>query len=379
MGDIKISKKTFTKTVEGSKSLGHARLTVRGKKRPLSVSYEVLVEEPGETPFRTKGSYIRVRMEMEKNEKAKEGAGLLREVAGKMQDPKGSMSGNFDDSQLSCLAVLTEGERSIKGIVSSSGLGAYQISKALAGLQSSNLVCRCEKKGEAERRYRLTESGKRMTELLREEEPFLKIKRNIKRKKEERASSSHDIHLNENELLCLVLLDKGPKTTRGIEEITGMEQEEAVKTMDTLESWGIAKKEERLSDKNWRWSITATGEHHIEVLKDNEKFIEARERLRQESTDPSRRFSKYFKEEELLCIAVLEDGPKTVREITEATGLKESEAFLKVNILYSGGILTQEGAGEECRYAIDETGKHYLEWLRKEDRFQEIRKKVETK
>jgi predicted transcriptional regulator len=225
MGDIKISKRAFTKTVEGTKSLGHARLTVRGKKRPLSVNYEVLVETPGEKSFRTNGSYIRVRMEMEKNEKAKEGADLLREVAGKIKDPKGSMTENFDDSQLSCLAVLTEGERSIKGIVSSSDLGAYQVSKALAGLQSSNLVCRCERKGEAERRYRLTESGKQMTELLREEEPFLDIKRNIKRTKEERADQSHGIFFNDNELLCLVLLDKGPKTTKEIEEITGLEHE----------------------------------------------------------------------------------------------------------------------------------------------------------
>jgi len=374
MGDIKVNKKRLKTTVEGTRPVGDARLTVKGRKGLLSIGYEVLVETPGEKPLKINGSYMKVRMYMERDERAKEGVGLLEEVAGKILDPKRSLTENFDKKQLSCLGVLMGGEGVLEDIVHSTDLETSQVSKAVMDLQATGLVCRCEKKGELPRRYTLTETGKQITELLRREEDFLKIKRGLKRRKGN--GSQHKIFLNENELLCLVLLDKGPKTTKEIAEITGQKQEETVKNMKTLESWGIAERGERLSDKNWKWTITATGEHHIEVLMEDEKFQEARERLKQETTDPTRRFSKYFKEGELLCLAVLVKGPKTVKEIAEATGLEESDVFNKLNVLSSGGMLTQEGKGEDCKYTIDERGQNYIEWLLKEEKFQEIQKKV---
>ena len=172
MGKVRRTRKGFVTKATGSGDFGNIHVSVIGKKAPFrGCSYTVLVSSSKEKVSMMKGSFDDVVFSMKKKE-AKEGIRLVREAAEILPDPKRTLTADFSDAELLCIALLKEAPLNLDDIADAIRMDKETAYMIIGGLQTAGIVCNCRRRGEPPNGYALTKKGRRKAELLQDEREF---------------------------------------------------------------------------------------------------------------------------------------------------------------------------------------------------------------
>ncbi len=174
MKEIKAVRKGLKKTTIASESVGDKHFTVLGKKKLFrGCSYTVLISTNEKKCSMLCGSFDDVACRMKDKGDAKSGMTLLRKTAEVLSDPQRTLTRDFSDTELLCMALLKDGPLSVDDVSDAIRMEKETTSVVLVGLYSEGIVRKCRRRGDPSGGYFLTKKGKRKAELLEDERDFI--------------------------------------------------------------------------------------------------------------------------------------------------------------------------------------------------------------
>jgi DNA-binding MarR family transcriptional regulator len=180
MERIRAVRKGLKKRTIASESAGDMHFTVIGKKRLFGgCSYTVLISTNEKRFSMLCGSFDDVACGLKGNGDREGGMTLLRKTAEVLSDPKRTLTRDFSDTELLCMALLKDGPLSVDDVSDAIRMEKETTSVVLGGLYSEGIVRKCRRRGDPSDGYYLTRKGKRKAELLEDERDFI-LKQNSK-------------------------------------------------------------------------------------------------------------------------------------------------------------------------------------------------------
>ena len=178
MAEISKTRRLFTTRVVGIDEIGGARCTIGGRKTAFSgCSYDVLLEKGSEEPIlAASGTFVEALAALQRDDNTKTCGALLKAVSLTLGDPAAGIAMRFKEGELSALALLVAGDMTIDRMAAVLKSPESSVEIALLSLRSDGLVWR--KQG-PQRPYALSETGRRVCELMREEERFVEAAKRI--------------------------------------------------------------------------------------------------------------------------------------------------------------------------------------------------------
>ncbi len=173
----------FSTVVAGTDRVGGLECAVSGSRKVFrGCRYEVLLDTPGksdEPRIIASGTFVEAFKALQKDSSTKPCTALLKAVSRSLGDPESDITRRFSEAELSVMALLIGDEMTAGMMGSMLRMPEGTLAIAIAQLHSDGFIWRRLAAGEAERPYTLSEIGKRMCELMKEEERFIEAARRI--------------------------------------------------------------------------------------------------------------------------------------------------------------------------------------------------------
>ncbi|HSB47168.1 MAG TPA: hypothetical protein VLD37_04075 [Candidatus Bilamarchaeum sp.] len=179
MGEITRTKKLFTTRVVGEDSIGGLQCTIDARKTPFSSRYEVLLDTPGksdEPRLVASGSFIEALRALKRSPETGECVGLLKAVSLSLGDEDAELSRRFRDDELSVLVLLVGGEMGAGRMSEILKMPESTLELTLISLKGDGIVSR---KAGGNRPYCLSETGRRICELMKDDAKVMEIVRRV--------------------------------------------------------------------------------------------------------------------------------------------------------------------------------------------------------
>lgn len=183
MSELTKTRKIFSTRVVGTDTVDGVPCTVDARKSFLSgCRYEVLLDTPGksdEPRLVAAGTFPEALSALKRDDGTKACAGLLKAVSLSLGDPDSDLTRRFTGSELSVLALLVASEMTAARMADILRMPESTVELTLAQLRSDGIVWRKSAKADASRPYVMSETGRRMCELMKEDERFVEAARRI--------------------------------------------------------------------------------------------------------------------------------------------------------------------------------------------------------